>query len=215
MTDIMDAYRVLWMSGQRELAEEKYGGDVAHTAVVLEAVEVIPPVLPPVITQFPETLIPRPLAIPTAGYVGNEVGGGSNVPFSAGPVSLITLPPAIGTMLIMIGGRVAVSIAVRGANDLYVGLKKQYHRRDALLKVFTGIGKKALGRSKEEDPSYPQWQEDHGRVAPRGDAHPGEYDLDNWDDTPIVGGPAFPFLSAPLTMNFVNTYGPEFGSWLQ
>lgn len=230
LTHLLDAYVAMIM--QAENVPQSMKDQVAsHQAeVVLAPVEVAPVVKPPLVTQYATTMIPRPVFMPTAPFVGDDSGGGINVPFSAGPVSIATMPPVIGTMLIMIAGRVAVSIAVRGANDLYGGLKKQYHRRDALLRVFTGVGRKAMGRKKTDlrdgyDPSLPDGSD---RVRPRmlrdaerrildgtygGNAHPGEYDLDNWDDVPIVGGPAFGTW-LPQAHEWINTYGPEFGSWM-
>ncbi len=223
MTHLLQAYLDASRAGDAEGAAMIADNSVSpyakpqYKTVVLAPVEVVPPVKPPLVTQFDQSIIPRGVDIPTAPYVGAEYGGGLNVPYSAGPASLISIPPVIGTMLIMIAGRVAVSIAVRGANDLYAGLKKQYHRRDALLRIHTGVGRIGLGRKKTEfrdgfDPSLPDGSD---RVAPRGDAHPGEYDLDrparNWPPD-VQGGPAFSW--GPVTFDWVNTYGPEFGSWL-
>ncbi len=180
--------------------------------IVLAPVEVVPPVLPPLTTQYPETIIPRRIFVPTAPYTGAEFGGGGNVPYSVGPVSLITLPPVIGTMLFMIAGRVAVSIAVRGANDLYAGLKKKYHRRDASLRIHTGVGRAGPGRSlqrKEYDPTLP---DGYDRVPPNGGQVGGDYRLDSWGSTDIYGGPAFQW--GPVAHEYLSSYGPEFGSWL-
>lgn len=221
MTHLLDAYIADLRAGKAstdDFAASTGGTGLLRPTlpppVVLEPVVVAAPVKPPLVTQYPQSIIPRPVAVPTAPYVGDVLGGGENVPYSVGPVSFITIPPVIGTMLIMIAGRVAVSIAVRGANELYANLKKQYHRRDALLRVHTGVGKKGLGRKKTEygdgfDPSLPDGSD---RVQPRGDAHPGEYSLDDWSDVPILGGPALNW--GPVSHNWINEYGPEFGSWL-
>ncbi len=182
--------------------------------VVLAPVEVIPPVLPPLVEVYPDTIIPRAVEIPTAPYVGAENGGGANVPYSAGPVSFITIPPVIGTMLVMVAGRVAVSIAVRGATDLYMGLKKQYHRKDALLRVHTGVGKQSRGRGAFREGYDPSLPDGSDRVVPHGDGGQtgGDYRLDSWDSTDIYGGPAFPW--GPMVYDSLSTNGPEFGSWL-
>ncbi len=225
MTHLLDAYIEASRAGDAALAAsiaessvDRYASPQFAPTVVLEPVEVAAPVKPPLMTQYPASLIPRPVFAPTAPYVGDETGGGINIPFSAGPVSLMTIPPVIGTMLIMIAGRVAVSIAVRGAGDAYGHLKKLYHRRDAKMRVHTGVGRKGLGRvfPKKKtalddgfDPSLPDGSD---RVQPRGDAHPGQYSLDDWSDVPILGGPAFNW--GPVSHEWINTYGPEFGSWL-
>jgi len=219
VTHLSDAYFTMIM--QSENVGQDMKDDVSKhyieglkAATVLAPVEVVPPVKPPLVTLYPSTIMARPVYMPTAPFVGDDHGGGINAPYSTGPVALMTLPPVIGTMLIMIAGRVAVSIAVRGATDLYNGLKLKYHRRDAKLRVHTGVGRKGLGRKKTElrdgfDPSLPDGSD---RVQPRGDAHPGDYDLDNWDDVPILGGPALSW--GPVAHEWINSYGPEFGSWL-
>ncbi len=215
MTHLLDAY-VQTVLAAENIPQSMKDRIVAHqmAPVVLVPVEVPPAVLPPLVTQYPATIIPRPILIPSAPYVGAETGGGANVPYSAGPVALMTIPPTIGTMLIMIAGRVAVSIAVRGATDLYNGLKLKYHRRDAKLRVHTGVGRKGRGRKTElRDGFDPQLPDGSDRVQPRGDANPGQYDLDKgWGDVPILGGPAFNW--GPVSYEWINTHGPEFGSWL-
>ncbi len=203
---------------------------ISGSFTVLGPVEVPAPVLPPLVTQFPDNLIPRALDIPTAVYVGDDLGGGSNVPWSVGPVSMLNVPPVVGTMLIMIGGRVAVSIAVRGANDLYGYVKKKYHRRDVSMRVHTGVSAMLPGRKTDlrdgYDPSLPDGSD---RVSPRrpkfGDPGyidsvtpipvPAPYEPGRWGPAgppDILGGPAFPF--GLITYNHVNSHGIEFGSWL-
>ncbi len=220
MTHLLDAYIAASRSGDAALATALADASVGKYAqptyktVVLVPVEVAEPVVPPLVTQYPVSILPRKVFVPTAPYVGDDVGGGINVPWSAGPVSFATIPPVIGTMLIMIAGRVAVSLAVRGATDLYNGLKLKYHRRDAKLRVHTGVGRKGAGRKTElRDGFDPQLPDGSDRVQPRGDAHPGEYSLEGgWEDVPIYGGPAFNW--GPVSHEWINTYGPEFGSWL-
>ncbi len=223
MTHLLQAYIDASRAGNAALAADIADASVSPTAkptfktVVLEPVEVIPPVKPPLTTQFPVSIMPRPTFIPTAPFVGDDLGGGANIPWSAGPVSLLTIPPVIGTMLIMIAGRVAVSLAVRGATDLYNGLKLKYHQRNAKLRVHTGVGTKNPGRRIFRD-GFDPWLEDGADRPPAPGLHPvpvpvptdpGKY---GWGDDPpeILGGPAFPFMS----FDWINTYGPEFGSWM-
>ncbi len=207
MTHLLDAYKELLRSGNKELAYAMSDEMVYHDqpkSVVLAPVEVVPAVLPPLVTQYPVSIVPRPVFMPTAPFVGDDNGGGSNVNFSGGPVSVAFIPPVIGTMLVMIAGRVLVSLAVRGATDLYSHMKLKYHQRNVRLRVHTGIGQQNPGRKPPGDGYDPSIE-----------GTPGDWSLEtppkNWPPE-ILGGPAFPF--GLITYDWVNTYGPEFGSWL-
>ncbi len=142
------SFKDYWFKKELELPRyenggiaELYGrGGEGGGTIVLEAVKVIePPVVPP-FEMYPPSIVPPRIQDPTASLVGDEYGGGGGRPWSNGPYSMLSSPVTIGTLLFYVGQRVAVSLAVRGANDLYSALKVKYHQRNAYLKVHTGVG---------------------------------------------------------------------------
>ncbi len=187
-----------------QLHEEQPGLEVQP--VVMMPVVVANPIRPPVVTRFPRTIIEPVVEQPTVVLVGDHESGGTNVPWSAGPVSIVTIPPVIGTMLIYAGQRVLVSIAIRAGNDLYGLLKKKYHARGVHMRVHTGIGagRIAFDRKPKADDGSP-WQYPSGEHLLPVPANPVDrYDFEfrrRWE------GELNPY-------DFLNWYGPEYGSWI-
>ncbi len=188
-----------------ELHREQPGLEVQP--VVLTPVVVPNPIRPPVVTRFPRTIIEPVVEQPTVVLTGDEEHGGTGLPWTAGPVSIVTVPPIIGTMLIYAGSRVLVSLAVRAGNDLYGLLKKKYHTRGVSMRIHTGVGTMRGGVTTFESngaTSSPRQYPSGEHLVPVPSNPVDRYDFEfrrRWE------GQLNPY-------DFVNLYGPEYGSWI-
>ncbi len=201
-----------------------WGDPLARPEIVLQPVEVVPPTQITIDDIFPTTIVPPgPIYDPTVALVGSENGGGLGQSWTYTPPALVALPPVVGTMLIMAGQRVLVSIAVRGANDLYAGLKKKYHSPGIIVRFFTGLGR-ALNNAPYRE-SETRHDRDDGRreIVPPG-GYQGEYDpstgapiqnpprdpnwLKDWIMNQYLGG-----LEDIMPYESMNRHGSDFGSW--
>ncbi len=137
------SFKDYWFVKVQETQEIQMG--VPGTVTMLEPVVVPKQIVIAPEYMFPTTIVPPLVTSPASRTRGSELGGGQGQPWSNGPKSLLSLPTTIGTLLFYIGARVAVSLAIRGANDLYGALKVKYHQRNAYVKVHTGVGKAESG----------------------------------------------------------------------
>jgi len=153
-----------------------------------------PPVYPPVPPEhmYPTTVIPPLTEYPTMVLIGDQMNGGSGQPWTAGPQSITQIIEPLGTLLFYIGKRVAVSLAIRAAGDLYGALKVKYHQRNAYLKVHTGIG--SIDRSRPTNAPL--------RPGAGGTAKPIPYD----PSTLPEAGPGYPPWSPSPTDQYRRDY---------
>ncbi len=128
---------------------------------------------------FQETIVPSLIAQPTARLMGREYNGGYGVPWTAGPVSLASMPVALGSMIFEIGRSTAVTLGIGGESDLFSQVLVSYHRRGVSMRIHTGIGSARGGASRDpgegravvpsgrpKPPNYPGGQRDTHDIAP-------------------------------------------------
>ncbi len=110
----------------------------AASTIVLEAVEKI--VAPVPVPEFMSavTIVPPPVLMPSAVFIGDELDGGYGVPWTVGPTSLLSVAPIIGTLVIEVGRRVIYSMALAGAGTLFEYVKKRAHQAGVSARFHTG-----------------------------------------------------------------------------
>lgn len=148
----------------------------AKETMILRPVLVPPPAIVDVPTALSSySLIPKSVAIPTATMVDALIPG-RNVPYgwtTAPASSLIVIAPVIGAMMVMIGKRVAVSMAMIGLEYAGQQLISQYGPGSNGVNVRFHTGK-GHGRG-----AYQRLRPEGGEI-PQDDADP--YDpLSEWD----------------------------------
>jgi len=130
--------------------DTSYGGSASGVVVLKPTLTALPVARVPD-DMFQETIVPSPIAQPTAVLMGGHLNGGYGEPWTAGPVSLASIHVPLGSMLFCIGDTVAISLGIGGESDLFSQALVNYHRRGVTLKIHTGIGTARGGASR--DPS--------------------------------------------------------------
>ncbi len=157
--------------GKRQIERSEYV--VLAPKVIAKAIVVDPD------DMYQETIVPAPVAQPTARLMGHEYNGGYGIPWTAGPASLASLPVPLGSLLFEVGSAVAVSLGIGGESDLFSQVLVNYHRRGVSMRIHTGIGSARGGASRNsgegravvpsgrpKPPNFPGGQRDSYDVAP-------------------------------------------------
>ncbi len=92
------------------------------------------------VSLAPQTIIPAVNFSPTVLLVGHDLDGGLGLPWTTGPGPIESIGWALGSMMFYIGNRVAVSVGIYDPQNMMRDLVVSYHRKDAKLRVHTGIG---------------------------------------------------------------------------
>lgn len=111
--------------------------------VMLKPVEVVVPVVPFPEDLFAATIIPITIAQPTVDLV-SALNTGSGVPWTTGPSSMLIAPVAVGAMLVVIGRRVLIAMAMgaaeAGIGQVFRTITAEGKKRGVDIKFRTGKG---------------------------------------------------------------------------
>ncbi len=139
-------------------------------APAVETVVMVPTVMPPVVSEPPVDMVDYSL-VPVV----------MDVPWEQSPVSIVAIPAVIGTMMVMLGKRMLVSIAVAGMNFAIMEPLQQYGKGLPKARVLWHTGRANAGM-KSNKAAYPEAYMNPGA----GFSGPRSRLQDRRDNTPLA-----------------------------